>query len=117
MEITKLETHHYQILLSIEPVLAMFKNDDRYDKLGHIASAIGSTRRSIYRWEAEGLPIVTAEKIAETLGIHPTLIWGPEYHTAIYYEEIRTECRDKARKEKLRLKSKKRYWAGKEKIA
>ncbi len=42
---------------------------------GLLAEAIGMNRRSILRWKKTGIPPMTADKIACTLGEHPCVIW------------------------------------------
>lgn len=102
-----INTHHAQAFLSVEPLLAMFDGDERNEKMGYIAQCIGSTNRTIIRWKTQGIAVSTAEKIAETLGFHPSHIWGSDYHMAVYYEGIRSENMYKMKLERQRQREQK----------
>ncbi len=101
------DTHLQQAFLSVEPLLAMFDGDERNEKMGYIAERIGSTNRTIIRWKTQGIALLTAENIAETLGYHPSHIWGADYHTVVYYEGIRLENMYRAKLERQRQREQK----------
>lgn len=101
------DTHLAQAFLSVEPLLAIFDGDERNEKMGYVAERIGSTNRTIIRWKTQGIALFTAEKIAETLGCHPSHIWGADYHTAVYYEGIRLENMYNAKLERQRQREQK----------
>ena len=103
----KTDTHMEQAFLSVEPLLAMFDGDERNEKMGYIAEQIGSTNRTIVRWKTQGIGLFAAEKIAETLGCHPSHIWGADYHTAVYYEGVRSENIYRAKLERQRKREQK----------
>ena len=93
----------------------MFDADSRNETMGYIAERIGSTNRTIIRWKTQGIALFAAEKIAETLGYHPSHIWGADYHTAVYYEGIRLENMYQAKLERQRQREKK--WREKKKMS
>lgn len=99
-----------QVGLAIEPLLDLYRNDDRYDTIGKIAEAVGASKRSIGRWLEAGIPIKTAERIADTIGLHPVSIWGADYHVLVYYEMIRDQLKTEhlARKAKIRMREKRK---------
>lgn len=81
-----------QTLLSAEPLFGLLRPEQFLDKehlVSHLALTISVPRKTIYRWMKSGISLFHAENVAFRLGIHPTHIWGPEYHIASYMEEIR----------------------------
>ena len=92
------DTPEDQPMLSFQPFLDLFKNDDRYEILRHIADYLGSNSRSLHLWISRGVSIVQAEKLAEKVGLHPSVIWGSDYHTAVYYEMNRQLMMDRNNK-------------------
>lgn len=97
------DTHTTQAFLSIEPVLSLFDGDARNEKMGYIAKCIGSTNRSIIRWQTQGVSLQTAERIAELLGHHPSYIWGSDYHMVVYYENMRIENTQRIKLERKKI--------------
>lgn len=56
-------------------------NGRRYDTKTdrNLADALGVSRRVLYRWREDGVPIDTADTVATRLGYHPVHIWGDEW--------------------------------------
>ena len=80
------DTFEDEARLPIEPLVRMWEDDREHLGMEHVAEVCGVGRRSIIRWKEFGIPLRFAEQIADELGIHPTRIWGSEYHIAGYYE-------------------------------
>jgi len=77
-------------LLSAQNVIRMY---DPENTLNDIAKAIGCDRAQLSRWLSNGLLLHEAEKLAQKIGLHPSYVWGPEYHIAVYMAEIVSEFR------------------------
>lgn len=45
-----------------------------------LAAAAGVTSRTCHRWANEGVPLHTADIIADRLRDHPVSIWGQTYY-------------------------------------
>lgn len=56
----------------------------QHEHRGHaeLAQLIGVSRRTVTRWAAEGVPIVSADRAAMALGLHPTEVWGRMFYWA-----------------------------------
>lgn len=97
-----------QPLLSIEPLFAKLLREeqlaDTEHLVTHLATAINRERKSIHRWLEYGITLYHAENLANQLGLHPSYIWGPEYHIASYMEEIRKQITDNNRSKKLSIR-------------
>lgn len=65
--------------LPIGPLLDRFPDTD----FTAMADACGLDRRTFLRYRALGVPVVAADRIAVTLGLHPALVWGREW-----FEEV-----------------------------
>jgi transposase-like protein len=77
-------------LLSAHTVVRMYDPDNT---ISDTAKAIGIDRAQLSRWLQDGLMLHEAEKLAQKVGLHPSYIWGPEYHIAVYMAEIVSELR------------------------
>lgn len=106
-----------QVLLSIEPLFRILRPEQLEDKehaVGHLAQVISVPRKSIYRWMQDGITINHAENIAARVGLHPSYVWGPEYHIAVYMDAHRDKFCDNLRSKKasirrtIKLKNKKK---------
>lgn len=63
--------------LSIHPVMNMFSEKEL--GINDISEVCGFSRKTYYRLLENGVPLTWAEKIADSLGLHPTEIWGTAY--------------------------------------
>jgi lambda repressor-like predicted transcriptional regulator len=63
--------------LSIVPVLKMFSEKELC--ANDISEVCGFSRKTYYRLMENGVSLTWAEKIADSLGMHPTEIWGTAY--------------------------------------
>lgn len=79
-------------LLSAQNVVRMY--DPEYT-ITDIAKAIGIDRAQLSRWSQNGLLLHEAERLAQKIGMHPSYVWGPEYHIAVYMAEIVSTLRYK----------------------
>jgi transposase-like protein len=77
-------------LLSAHTVMKM---SDPENTISDTARAIGVDRAQFSRWLHDGLMLHEAEKLAQKVGLHPSYIWGPEYHIAVYMAEIVSQLR------------------------
>ena len=87
-------------LLSVEPVLRMYPNAS----MAELANIIGVDRKRLSIWQKSHLNLITAENLATKIGLHPSCIWGPEYHIAVYMMEIIASIRYEQKKYKRKLK-------------
>jgi hypothetical protein len=44
------------------------------------AEVLGVSREVVHRWERHGVPMVTADRAAVSLGLHPGMIWPEWWH-------------------------------------
>lgn len=51
------------------------------------AKEFGVSKTSIMRWQKNGIPLLSAERLADNLRFHPTEIWGMAYHAAMPDED------------------------------
>jgi transposase-like protein len=72
-------------LLSAQNVVRMYNPDYT---ISETAKAIGVDRAQLSRWLQSGLLLHEAERLAQKIGLHPSYVWGPEYHIAVYMAEI-----------------------------
>jgi transposase-like protein len=72
-------------LLSAQNVVRMYNPDYT---ISETAKAIGVDRAQLSRWLQSGLLLHEAERLAQKMGLHPSYVWGPEYHIAVYMAEI-----------------------------
>ena len=96
-----------QPLLSIEPLFGLLREEQIEDKehiIKHLAFMLGVERKSVYRWLESGIGMPKAEEIASKLGLHPSYIWGPEYHIVVYMEELRQKLIDNNRSKKMAIR-------------
>lgn len=75
--------------LPLDPVLEHARRRfDRYDRgqpawKVDLAACIGTTRRQLVRWQADGgIPVREADRVACRLGVHPSFFWGPDWFEA-----------------------------------
>jgi lambda repressor-like predicted transcriptional regulator len=78
--------------------------EDTEHLIKHLASMLGVERKSVYRWLESGVGLPKAEEIASKLGLHPSYIWGPEYHIVTYMEELRQKFIDNNRSKKMAIR-------------
>jgi hypothetical protein len=81
-----------QPLLSIEPLFRLLREEQIEDTehiVKHLAFMLGVERKSIHRWMQKGMGLPQVESIASKLGLHPSYVWGPEYHIVSYMDEMR----------------------------
>jgi lambda repressor-like predicted transcriptional regulator len=64
----------------------MFANDEELSA-SDISEVCGFSRKSYYRLQRDGVTLERAEKIAHSLGLHPTEIWGSDYLHACSLED------------------------------
>lgn len=93
-----------QVLLSIEPMFGFLREEQLRDTehlVAHLASMLSVPRKSVYRWMKDGVTLHHAESLAHRIGLHPASVWGPEYHIAVYMDEMRDKVIDNIRLKKL----------------
>lgn len=93
-----------EVRLSVQQLFNFFRIEGKENGILEFARRVGVERGSIYRWQRDGMELRTAEKISERTGVHPAAIWGPEYHIAVYMEEIRQEILAERKRQKMRIK-------------
>jgi hypothetical protein len=47
-----------------------------------LAALCGVERRTIHRWQHDGIPLYHADEAAVACGHHPALVWGEDWHRA-----------------------------------
>mgnify|MGYP006274807817 FL=1 len=87
--------------LSLDAVLKMYPDVEGFVELGDV---VGIRRERLSRWRNNGLTLPDAEYLASKIGLHPSFIWGPEYHIAVYMLEIVEQIRYKHRLERQKMK-------------
>jgi hypothetical protein len=96
-----------QPLLSIEPLFGLLREEQIEDTehiIKHLAFMLGVERKSVHRWIKSGMGLPKAEELASKLGLHPSYIWGPEYHIVVYMEEMRQKFIDNNRSKKMAIR-------------
>ncbi len=63
----------FQPRLPLAPLRALARSNVQ------LAAWLGIGPRQVDRWRTQGVPINSAEKACDTLGVHPTELWGDEY--------------------------------------
>ena len=96
-----LEPQPPEVRLTAEPLLALFKIEGSDNGISNLAMRLGTERNSLYRWIENGIDLRNAERMAEKINTHPSLIWGPEYHIATYMEQNRQKIMARRKREKL----------------
>lgn len=96
-----LEPQPPEVRLTAEPLLALFKIEGSDNGISNLAMRLGTERNSLYRWIENGIDLRNAERMAEKINTHPSLIWGPEYHIATYMEQNRQTIMARRKREKL----------------
>jgi hypothetical protein len=99
-----LEPQPPEVRLTAEPLLALFKIEGSENSISALAMRLGTERNAIYRWIENGIDLRNAERMAEKINTHPSLIWGPEYHIATYMEQNRQTIMARRKREKLVLR-------------
>lgn len=61
--------------LELGPLLAAA----RCDTVIELATQISFPRRTITRWQRDGIPFFSADRAATDLKLHPLSVWGDEY--------------------------------------
>jgi hypothetical protein len=96
-----------QPLLSIEPMFKFLRDEEIEDTehlIKHLAHMLNVERKSVYRWLENGIGLPKAEELASKIGLHPSYIWGPEYHIVVYMEELRQKFIDNNRSKKMAIR-------------
>jgi hypothetical protein len=96
-----------QPLLSINPLFKLLRDEQIEDTehvIKHLAVMLNVERKSVYRWLDNGIGLPKAEELASKLGLHPSYIWGPEYHIVVYMEELRQKFIDNNRSKKMAIR-------------
>lgn len=88
--------------LSLDAVWNMYPETSIVE-LGHL---VGIRRERLSKWKKNGLTLPDAEHLANKVGLHPSYIWGPEYHIAVYMLEIVDQIRYQRRLDRQKLKRK-----------
>ena len=78
--------------LSFAPVLRFYEVGSNNTDLEVV---LGIPRSRIAQYRENGISLRTAEHICNKLGIHPSYVWGPEYHIAVYMMEIVADIKRK----------------------
>jgi hypothetical protein len=68
-------TNIQNINLSIQPLLKYINHAD--DTI--TGERFGVTRSAVMRWKRNGVSVVTADRLACHIGVHPYIIWGNDY--------------------------------------
>jgi len=89
-------------LLSFDAIWKMYP-DTGLTELEHL---VGVHKKRMYGWSRNGLTLQDAEHIASKIGLHPSFIWGPEYHIAVYMMEIVDQIRYQRKIDKQKLRRK-----------
>jgi hypothetical protein len=80
--LTRLGPHDTRVRLPMDPLLHEIGSDTHLGAAKRLAARCGgrveSWHRSILRWVKNGIPRASAERITETLGVHPMELW-PEF--------------------------------------
>jgi hypothetical protein len=61
----------------------------RYENVSVLARALGCERTLVSKWRNHGLPLVSADRLAVSLGLHPVEVW-PDWY------ELTGECAEAA---------------------
>lgn len=94
-------------MLSIQPLIRFLRDDQIEDTehlIKHLANMLNIDRKPLYRWLEYGVGLPKAEELAGKLGLHPSYIWGPEYHIVVYMEELRQKFIDNNRSKKASIR-------------
>jgi len=59
--------------LSLEPLVSM------YGSVSCLARALGRQRAQVQKWRRNGVPLVSADRIAVAVGLHPVEVWPDWY--------------------------------------
>jgi lambda repressor-like predicted transcriptional regulator len=59
--------------LSLEPLVR------RYGSVSGLARALGRDRAQLAKWRRDGLPIMSADRLAVAVGMHPVELWPDWY--------------------------------------
>ncbi len=96
-----------QPMLSIQPLIRFLSDEQIEDEehlIKHLANMLRIDRKPLYRWLEYGVGLPKAEELAGKLGLHPSYIWGPEYHIVVYMEELRQKFIDNNRSKKMAIR-------------
>lgn len=93
-----------EIRLHADPLLRMVTDENGENGVAAFAVRLGYERRAIYSLIENGIELRNAERIAQSLGLHPSHIWGPEYHIAVYMEEERQKIMANRKSQKLSIR-------------
>ena len=68
-------TNLYKVRLSIQPLLKFIEHEN--DTI--TGERFGVERSAVIRWKRDGVSIITADRLACKIGVHPYMIWGNDY--------------------------------------
>lgn len=93
-----------EIRLHVGPLLKIVTIENGENGVAAFAMRLGYERRAVYNLIENGIELRNAERIAQSLGLHPSHIWGPEYHIAVYMEEERQKIMANRKSQKLSIR-------------
>ena len=70
--------HERKKNLPVGPMLQLFGEKPDTD----IASLLGVNHTTFTQWKRQGIPLIEADKIVCSIGIHPFCVWGDAYWKA-----------------------------------
>lgn len=59
--------------LPLDPLVRM------YGGVSTLAMALGRHRRQVSEWQNNGIPVLSADRVAVSLGMHPIEVWPDWY--------------------------------------
>lgn len=65
--------------MRVSPRLPLAPLVELYGSVSMLARALKRDRQVVSRWNAHGLPAVSADEVAVALGLHPVEVW-PNWH-------------------------------------
>ena len=63
--------------LPLDPLVRM------YGSVSMLAIALGRHRTQVSEWNANGIPVVSADRVAVALGMHPIEVWPDWYEVDV----------------------------------
>lgn len=96
-----------QVLLSIEPMFRLLREEQLRDSehlIAHLSTMLSVPKKTVYRWVEDGITLRNAEGLAYKIGLHPSYIWGPEYHIAVYMDELRESMISNSRSQRASIR-------------
>lgn len=93
-----------EVRLTADPLIRIVTMENGNNTVTDLARRLGAERHSIYKWIDDGIELHHAERVSQYLGLHPSHIWGPEYHIAVYMDEIRRQIMATRKSQKLAIR-------------